>query len=276
MFVLPPFKNILLLLALSFDSLNAFAPALQPSTTLRSRIFRDNGFALSMTSDYEANSTPSTSRSQFLRQSLLATVAATTAALTTSTPFPACAATEEEATMFQLPSGIKYLELKPGTGPTPEYGQLVSIAYKGYIKLPANKNNDNPSPTQFDASAGYLMKHGNGRTIVGLDEGLHTLRVGGTRRIVIPPKLGYVTSGLGPIPEYPWDRATLNRLLDDMVRLRGGTVVFEVTLLGVRNDEADQGYYQDGSLTPDEFNTLRNNIQQRAAEAAEQAAQKQG
>lgn len=167
--------------------------------------------------------------------------------------------------MFQLPSGIKYLDLELGSGPTPEYGQLCSIAYRGYIKLPANKNDSDPQPQQFDQSDRYLIKHGNGRTIPGLDEGLHTLKVGGTRRIIIPPKLGYIRSGLGPLPEYPWDRFRLNYLLDQMVALRGGTVVFEVTLLSAMDDEADQGYYQDGSLTPEQMEQLRNNLIQRGA-----------
>ena len=198
--------------------------------------------------------------------------ASAVAASNTDTDAPS---SETPMQMFQLPSGIKYLDFEPGSGPTPEYGQLCSISYKGYIKLPANKNDANPKPQQFDQSSAYLIKHGNGRIIPGLDEGIHTLRVGGTRRIIIPPKLGYVTSGLGPIPEYPWDRSKLNNLLDQMVALRGGTVVFEVTLLSAIDDEADQGYYKDGSLTPDQFEQLRNTIQQRAMQASQQAAETQ-
>jgi hypothetical protein len=168
------------------------------------------------------------------------------------------------AQVFQLPSGLKYIDLVPGTGPTPMYGQLCSIAYKGYIKLPASKEDPDPKPQLFGQSKAYLMKHGNARTIPGLDQGLHTMKVGGTRRLIIPAKLGYVTSGLGPLPPSPWDRYRLNSLLDDMVRLQGGNLVFEVTLLSAIDDEADQGYYNDGSLTPEEFETLRTNIQQKA------------
>eukprot|EP00977_Amphora_coffeiformis_P003843 scaffold768_cov166-Amphora_coffeaeformis.AAC.1 len=165
--------------------------------------------------------------------------------------------------VFKLPSGLKYIETKEGTGPTPIYGQLVSIAYKGYIKLPASKEDANPKPQIFGQSKAYLLKHGNGRTISGLDQGLHTMRVGGTRRLIIPAKLGYVRSGLGPLPPSPWDRYRLNNLLDDMVRLQGGNLVFEVTLLSAVDDEADQGYYNDASLTPEEFETLRSNLQQK-------------
>ena len=170
--------------------------------------------------------------------------------------------------MFKTSSGLKYIDLVPGTGPTPQYGQLVSIAYTSYIKLPPSQENANPQPQQFDHQSSYLLKHGNGRMIPGLDEGLHTLQVGGTRRLLIPPKLGYIESGLGPMPPYPWQRNRLNQLLDDMIRLRGGTLIVEVTLLAVGDDDADQGYYQDDSLSPEDFETLKNNIQRKAAAAA--------
>lgn len=197
------------------------------------------------------------------RQSFLATTIGAACA-TALTPTPSFA---EEATVFQLPSGLKYLELKPGSGASPRYGQLCSIAYKAYIKLPSSKDNPNPSPQQFETCNGYLLKHGNGRTISGLDEGLHTMQVGGTRRLLIPPKLGFVDIGLGPVPEYPWDRQKLNGLLNDMVKYSGGTLIYEVTLLSVLDDEADQGYYEDASLTPEDFDTLRRNLQRKGAAA---------
>lgn len=169
-------------------------------------------------------------------------------------------------TVFKTPSGLKYIDLIPGTGPTPQYGQLVTFQYTSYIKLPDTTSKPNQKPQQFDSST-FVTKHGNGRLIPGLDEGLHTLKVGGTRRLLIPPKLGYVDIGLGPIPSMPWDRWKLNGLLDDMIAAQGGTVVVQVKLLSVFDDEADQGYYNDASLTPEEFETLKGNLQRKAAAA---------
>jgi hypothetical protein len=163
---------------------------------------------------------------------------------------------EEGFPLNKLPSGLKYLELKEGNGPTPRYGQLCSIQFTGYIKLP-----NSPQKEKYDSNV-FLLKHGNGRVIAGLDEGLHSMKVGGTRRLIIPPKLGYVESGLGPLPEYPWDRWKLSNLLDDMVAQRGGNVVIDVTLRSAIDDEADQGYYQDESLSPEQLEALQNRLQQ--------------
>ena len=176
-------------------------------------------------------------------------------------------------TMYKTNSGLKYIEIaegKPGAK-SPQYGQLVSIAYKAYVKLPDIKGQ--PQKLQeFDSSSAYLIKHGNGRTVPGLDEGIHTMTVGGKRRLILPAKLGYVAGGLGPVPVSPFGRNKLNKLLDQMVEVKGGNVVFDVTLRNIISDEADQGYYNDASLDPDDFNRLRDNIQRTGQEARARAA----
>lgn len=162
--------------------------------------------------------------------------------------------------LFTLPSGLKYIEILEGTGPSPRYGQLCGIKYTAYLKLP------NLEKEKYDSNT-FLLKHGNGRMIAGLDEGLHTMKMGGTRRIIIPPKLGFVEGDLGPIPTYPWDRYKLSGLLDKMVEVRAGNLIYDVELVSVIDDEADQGYYEDSSLTPEQFSQLRDSIQRRAQEA---------
>jgi len=142
---------------------------------------------------------------------------------------------------------------------------------QAYVKLPATIENTKPKRKLFDSDKGYLLKHGNGRLIPGLDEGLHTMKMGGIRRLIIPPKLGYVSVGLGPIPEYPLARYTLNRLLDKMVDMKGGNFVFDVEIKSIIEDEADQGYYNDDSLTPEEFQILRTNLEKSTLDAMNRA-----
>lgn len=160
-------------------------------------------------------------------------------------------------TLYKTPSGLKYIELELGreSAPTPRYGQLCIFSYKAFLKLPNAKAKE-----QYDSYTSYITKHGNGRLIAGLDEGLHTMRPGGLRRIIIPPKLGYVQSGMGPLPQYPWDRMKLNSLLDKMVQQQGGNLVFDVRLEKVIDDEADQGYYDDAELSPEEMAELQEKL----------------
>ena len=133
----------------------------------------------------------------------------------------------EGVTLYKLPSGLKYIELEPGreSAPTPRYGQVCVFSYKAYVKLPTDKEKQ-----QFDSSSSFVTKHGNGRIIAGLDEGLHTMRPGGLRRVIIPPKLGFVQSGLGPLPVYPWDRYKLTNLIDKMVIIYGINFIKSIKL----------------------------------------------
>jgi hypothetical protein len=185
----------------------------------------------------------------------------------TTPPTSTNVATEgQSVTVYKTKSGLQYIDITEGSGSSPKYGNFVSIAYTAYIKLPDAKG-QSFQLDEFDSDKGYLIKHGNGRTVPGLDEALHTMRVGGKRRVIIPPKLGYTTSGLGPIPVGPYGRWKLNRLIDRMVELRGGNVIFDVEMKSIMEDEADQGYYTDESLSPDDFSTLRFNL-----ETSQQAA----
>ena len=160
-------------------------------------------------------------------------------------------------TLYKLPSGLKYIELEPGreSASTPRYGQVCIFSYKAYLKLPTDKDKQ-----QFDSGSSFITKHGNGRIIAGLDEGLHTMRPGGLRRVIIPPKLGFVQPGLGPLPKYPWDRYKLNNLLEKMVEQRGGNLVYDVRLERVFDDEADQGYYDDLELSPEQLEAIQNKL----------------
>mmetsp|Transcript_5929 Transcript_5929/g.9948 ORF Transcript_5929/g.9948 Transcript_5929/m.9948 type:complete len:290 (-) Transcript_5929:9-878(-) len=183
----------------------------------------------------------------------VATVPFTTAA-------PEATSNTGGVTLYKTKSGLQFIDLVEGTGSTPRYGNFVTISYKAYIKLPDIKGTASKLD-EFDSDAAYLVKHGNGRNVPGLDEGLHTMKVGGKRRIIIPPKLGYVTSGIGPIPVGPVGRWKLNHLLDKMVEVKGGNLIFDVEMKSIIEDEADQGYYDDDSLSPEDFERLRENIQ---------------
>jgi len=90
-------------------------------------------------------------------------------------------------------SGLKYEDTVEGDGAVAEAGQNVSVHYTGWLtdgsKFDSSK--DRNQPFQFPL--------GGGRVIRGWDEGVQGMKVGGTRKLTIPPQLGYGANGAGGV-----------------------------------------------------------------------------
>ena len=93
-------------------------------------------------------------------------------------------------------SGLKYQDVVVGKGPQPKSGDDVLVNYTG--RFPNGKVFDTslaPGRTPFELHLGH------GEVIKGWDEGLSTMRVGGKRKLIIPPNLAYGERGYpGVIP----------------------------------------------------------------------------
>ena len=93
--------------------------------------------------------------------------------------------------MTETASGLMYQDLVVGDGATAQAGDSVSVHYTGWLK----------DGTQFDSSVDrgvpFEFHLGQGDVIPGWDEGVAGMRVGGKRKLVIPPELGYGDSGAG-------------------------------------------------------------------------------
>jgi len=109
-----------------------------------------------------------------------------------------------------LKSGLRYSEVKVGTGTEAKNGNLVEIHFKGWIiKDSTNLFKDwaVDSTKKLDLIAdSYAMNQpmkivlGSGSFIKGSEEGMVGMKAGGQRIIVIPSNLAYGPQGMGPIP----------------------------------------------------------------------------
>lgn len=106
-------------------------------------------------------------------------------------------------------SGLKYVDETVGDGASPNKGDMVSVHYTGFLT----------DGTKFDSSVDrgqpFQFKIGVGQVIKGWDEGVMSMNIGGKRKLIVPPELGYGARGAGGvIPP-------------------NATLVFDVELLGI-------------------------------------------
>jgi FKBP-type peptidyl-prolyl cis-trans isomerase len=98
---------------------------------------------------------------------------------------------EPDKDLVTTKSGLQYKDLKEGEGPAAQDGDVVVVHYTGWLK----------TGKQFDSSVGkepYLFQIGKSSVIKGWHEGVAGMKVGGKRRLIIPPDLGYGSQGKLP------------------------------------------------------------------------------
>ena len=113
-----------------------------------------------------------------------------------SDPNPTLFAMAEETQLVNnsrtTESGLIILDLLDGEGDEANAGQTVTVNYTGTLE----------DGTQFDTSIGrapFSFPLGAGRVIKGWDEGVAGMKVGGKRKLTIPPELGYGSRGAGNV-----------------------------------------------------------------------------
>lgn len=117
---------------------------------------------------------------------------------------------EKTPVVVVTPSGLRYVDLKLGQGEEAREGKILEVNYTGWLK----------DGTKFDSTVDrrpLTLRLGAGDVVKGLDEGLTGMKIGGRRKLIVPPELGFgKEGGGGVIPP-------------------NATLVYEVELLGVRD-----------------------------------------
>jgi peptidylprolyl isomerase len=129
---------------------------------------------------------------EFSRRAALATALAATAGV-----LPLSESADAQQHVVTAPSGLKYIDVKVGTGPSPRTGQTVVVNYTGWLYENGHKG------VKFDSSLDrhepFSFPIGMHQVIAGWDEGVASMKVGGKRTLIIPPALGYGAHGAGGV-----------------------------------------------------------------------------
>ena len=109
------------------------------------------------------------------------------------------------------PAKLKSEDLIPGKGAAAESGQSLSVNYVG-VSYSTGKEFD----SNFGSGQPFEFDLGGGMVIPGWDQGIEGMKVGGRRRLTIPPDLAYGPQGQPPVIE------------------PNATLIFEIDLLGAQ------------------------------------------
>lgn len=90
-------------------------------------------------------------------------------------------------------SGLKYIDEVVGKGASPSVGKHVKVHYTGTLE------NGKKFDSSVDRDQPFTFVIGVGQVIPGWDEGVMTMKVGGKRKLIIPPNLGYGARGAGGV-----------------------------------------------------------------------------
>jgi FKBP-type peptidyl-prolyl cis-trans isomerase len=116
-----------------------------------------------------------------------------------------------------MASELAITELKPGTGAEVAAGQTAVVHYTGWLFADgAPDNKGRKFDSSRDRNDPFAFRVGGGQVIKGWDQGVAGMKVGGERRLVIPPELGYGSRGAGGVIP------------------GGATLVFDVELVSIR------------------------------------------
>lgn len=115
----------------------------------------------------------------------------------------------QSGNIVTMADGLKIQDITVGTGEEAATGSTVTVNYLGTLE------NGTKFDSSYDRNQPFSVQIGVGQVIKGWDEGIPGMKVGGKRKLIIPPELGYGAQAAGTIPP-------------------NSTLIFEVELLGVK------------------------------------------
>ncbi|PUZ74253.1 hypothetical protein GQ55_1G049500 [Panicum hallii var. hallii] len=138
--------------------------------------------------------------------------------------------------------GVKALDLREGSGEVPANGDQVAIHYYGRLAAKQGWRFDSTYDHKDETGDAmpFVFTIGSGKVIPGIEAAVKSMRVGGLRRVIIPPSQGYQNTSQEPIPPNFFDRRRLFTTIFNPTRLANGegstlgTLIFDIELINIR------------------------------------------
>uniref|UniRef100_A0A0D9VCN3 peptidylprolyl isomerase n=1 Tax=Leersia perrieri TaxID=77586 RepID=A0A0D9VCN3_9ORYZ len=172
------------------------------------------------------------------RHLLLASAASSTL------PTAAASAAAAAPPFAEIPGsgGVKALDLRESSGDVPSDGDQVAIHYYGRLAAKQGWRFDSTYDHKDETGdpMPFVFTVGAGNVIPGIEAAVKSMRVGGLRRVIIPPSQGYQNTSQEPIPPNFFDRQRLFTTIFNPTRLANGegstlgTLIFDIELISIR------------------------------------------
>lgn len=131
---------------------------------------------------------------------------------------------------FETKSGIKIVDFINGNGQSPIWGEILKINYVTYI---TDEKIIKKIDSTIDRKEVFTFQHGIGEINMALEEAVHTMKIGGKRRIIVKIKSERDPLFSGPIPPLSGLRQELKLFLKDNITKKNLFLIYDIELLKI-------------------------------------------
>ncbi|XP_057505718.1 peptidyl-prolyl cis-trans isomerase FKBP17-1, chloroplastic-like [Actinidia eriantha] len=154
-----------------------------------------------------------------------------------------CSSIPQQFVLLPNSGGVRALDLRIGDGDIPVDGHQVAIHYYGRLAAKQGWRFDSTYDHRDETGEPipFIFILGSGKVISGIEAAVRSMKVGGIRRVIIPPSQGYQNTSQQPIPPNFFDRQRLFTTIFNPTRLANGegstlgTLIFDIELVSLRH-----------------------------------------
>jgi len=131
---------------------------------------------------------------------------------------------------FETKSGIQIVDFLVGEGTSPSWGTFVKVNYVSYI---TDKETIKKIESTFDNKETFTYQHGTGEINLAFEEGLHSMKIGGKRRLIVKIDSETNTIDKGPIPSSSGIRQELKLFLKKNFQNTNLFLIYDIELVEI-------------------------------------------